>query len=162
MLYFPKKIRLHENSISEKIYTPYIRPPPPLPARGSEPDLHSVVDPAPHGAEASPGSGSWVFGSGSQFSLKIWLFNFLPIKVKKSKEKVPYLNLPFSFPYTSEFNFKFSNLNPQKNPFFPDSFFIFAESGSGTVARCQFLGGAPVPCGSGSATPPSLTRLIFP
>ena len=89
----------------------------PPPARGSELDLHSVVDPAPHGAGAPPGSGSWVICSGSQFSLKIRLFNFLPIKVKNPKKKCLTSICLFSSPYTSEFNFKLSNLNPKKSIF---------------------------------------------
>ena len=43
--------------LSQK-YILLIYDPPPPPARCSELDLNSVVDPAPHGAGAPPGSGS--------------------------------------------------------------------------------------------------------
>ena len=65
-----------------------------------------MVDPAPHGAGASPGNRSRVICSGSQFSFKLpkirlqtqfflSLLNFLLIQVKL-KEKMPHINLLFS------------------------------------------------------------------
>ena len=88
------------------------------------------MDPAPHGVGASPGNGSGVIGSGSQFSFKLpkirlqkrkfflFLLNFLLIKVKL-KEKC--LTLIYFFPslYMTELNFKFFEFK-----FFTKSIFL--------------------------------------